>query len=122
MEYIAPRTMTAVSLSGRSVEFEKGVPKYAPPQMHNELIALGIVPAEPVEEPEAAADDEPQNPADREAALFAAFDKLALRGKRGDFTASGAPHVSVLAKELGWTVDAKERDLAWVKYTQAKAT
>jgi len=112
--------MTVASLSGRSVEFKKGVPTLAPPQMHAELIAKGVVPETESEEPvEVNPDQGPQIPYEREEALFAAFEKLAKRNKRGDFTAGGAPHAAVLAKELGWTdVDVKERDAAWTKFQQ----
>ena len=69
--------------------FKKGVPTYAPDQMHAELIRHGIVPTEEIPEPE---DDggvkEPTVPADRQAAVFAAFEKVILRGKRGDFAGS----------------------------------
>lgn len=122
MNYIAPRKMTVVSLSGRSVEFEKGKPTYAPPQMHAELISFGIMPEEEMPEPE---EDngvkEPTVPKDREAALFAAFEKMALRNKREDFTGVGVPHLSPLSKELGWTVAAKERDTAWTKFQIEKS-
>lgn len=123
MEYIAPRKMTVVSKSGRSVEFEKGVPTFCPPQMHAELIASGVVPAE--EMPEPPESDEPQAPAlpnDREEAVFAAFEKILLRNKRNDFSATGAPHLAVLTKVLGWDFpDAKERDALWIKFQQAKS-
>ena len=122
MDYIAPRNMTVVSKSGRSVEFEKGKPTYAPSQMHEELIAMGVVPAEEIPEP---VDDglpkEPTVPTEREAAVFAAFEALMLRNKRGDFAGTGAPHAAVLSKELGWTIDGKERDAAWAKFQGNKA-
>ena len=122
MDYIAPRNMTVVSKSGRSVEFEKGKPTYAPSQMHAELIAMGVVPAEEIPEP---VDDglpkEPTVPTEREAAVFAAFEALMLRNKRGDFAGTGAPHAAVLSKELGWTIDGKERDAAWAKFQGNKA-
>lgn len=123
MEYIAPRNMTVSSISGRSVEFEKNVPKYAPPQMHDELIARGIVPAEEIPEVEdGGGPKEPTDRAERDAAFFAAFEKVILRGKRGDFAGTGAPHGAVLAKELGWSaVDSKERDLVWQKFQETKA-
>lgn len=123
MDYIAPRNMTVASVSGRSVAFVKGVPTYAPPQMHAELIAVGIVPAEDIPEPEETGGvKEPLIPAEREAALFAVFEKMVLRGKREEFTGVGIPHQAVLAKELGWNVATKERDAAWVKFQQEKAT
>ena len=118
MNYIAPRKMVVVSLSGRSVEFEKGKPTYCPPQMHAELISHGIVPAEEMPEPEPdAGPKEPMVASEREAALFAVFEKIILRGNRNEFTAVGVPHNSVLAKELGWQgMSNKERDAAWQKF------
>ena len=117
MHYIAPRDMTVASRSGRSVEFVKHEPTYAPPQMHAELIAHGIVPAEEVPEVVVAPGTEPFVAAEREAALFAAIEKIVTRGKRGDFAGTGAPHTAVLARELGWSaLDAKERDAAWAKF------
>ena len=115
--------MTVVSKSGRSVEFEKGVPTFAPAQMHAELIQYGIVPAEEIPEPpEDDGPKEPSVPMEREAAFFAAFEKLALRGKRGDFSGTGIPHSAVLAKELGWAeINTKERDLLWQKFNADKA-
>lgn len=123
MNYIAPRKMTVASVSGRSVEFQKGVPTYAPPQMHAELIAFGIVPAEEIPEPE---DDggvkEPTVPSEREEALFAAFKKIVLRGVREDFAGTGVPHSAVLARELGWaSIDTKERNAMWQKFNLADA-
>jgi len=118
MNYIAPRKMTVASISGRSVGFEKGVPTYAPPQMHAELIAVGIVPAEEMPEPEDTGEvKEPMVPAEREAAMFAAFEKLVLRAKREEFSATGIPHAAVMAKELGWSLGNKERDAAWRKFS-----
>lgn len=122
MEYIAPRNMTVASTSGRSVAFEKGVPTYAPPQMHAELIAVGIVPAEEIPEP--VSDGSPQAPtvpSEREDAVFAVFEKLVLRAKRGDFAGTGAPHAAALSKELGWDIDGKERDVLWQKFQSGKA-
>ena len=122
MDYIAPRNMTVSSKSGRSVEFVKGKPTFAPPVMHAELIALGIVPTEEIPEPE---DDgtpvAPTAPDERQAAIYAAFEKIILRGGRKDFAGTGAPHTAVVAKELGWDIDAKERDLFWQKFQTDKA-
>lgn len=114
--------MTVVSVSGRSVEFEKGVPTYAPPQMHAELISHGVVPEEEIPEVETSEPKEPDTQEGREASLFAAFERMVLRGKREEFTAAGTPHNGALAKELGWSgVSSKERDAAWLKFSLAKA-
>lgn len=122
MEYIAPRDMTVSSVSGRSAWFKKGVATYAPPQMHAELIAVGIVPAEEIPEPvDTGGVKEPMVPAERQAAVYEAIEKIILRGKRGDFAGTGAPHAAVLSKELGWDIDGKERDLHWAKFQSDKA-
>jgi len=122
MKYISHRKVVVVSLSGRSVSFAKGVPTYAPPQMHDELITMGIMPEGGLVEPEEKEKTaEPTMAADREAALMAQFDKMVQRGRREDFTAVGAPHLSVVARELGWAnMVAKERDAMWDKWMQAQ--
>lgn len=122
MDYIAPRNMTVASLSGRSVAFVKGEPTYAPPQMHAELIAVGIVPAEEMPEPpKSEGPVEPTVPTEREAAIFAAFEKIALKNERTDFTANGNPHASVMAKTLGWSLGGKELNAAWQKFMLGKS-
>jgi hypothetical protein len=114
--------MTVASISGRSVAFKKGEPSYAPSQMHAELIAVGIVPAEEIPEPEETGGvKEPTVPTERQEAVFAVFEKLILRGKRTDFAGTGAPHAAVLSKELGWDIDGKERDVLWQKFQADKA-
>jgi hypothetical protein len=85
--------------------------------MHAELLAIGIVPEEPmVEEPVVEGVQAPQDPEVRKKQLFEAFEKVALRNKRDDFTAKGMPHLSVLAKELGWAVEGKERDAVFQEW------
>lgn len=122
MEYIAPRNMTVTSTSGRSVSFEKGVAKFAPPQMHAELIAVGVVPTEEIPEPPAADGPiEPRDPAERSKTIYAAFEKIALRNERTDFTANGTPHPSVVAKQLGWSLGEKELKATWQKFSLEKS-
>ena len=118
MEYIALKTITVASVSGRSQHFIKGEPTWAPPQMHAELIALGIVPCEDIPEPEVDGVREPMVASEREEALFAVFEKMVLKNKREEFTGVGLPHLAVLAKELGWAVASKERDTTWQKFNQ----
>lgn len=122
-KYLSHRDITVISLCGRSMEFKKGEPTLAPPQMHAELLAMGIMPVDGIEEPEVPVGPvEPQLVEDREAAMFAAFEKMVLRAHRGDFMASGTPHGAALAKELGWApIQAKERDAAWAKWNLERA-
>lgn len=122
MEYIAPRTMTVSSVSGRSVTFEKGVPKFAPSHMHAELIAVGIVPTEELPEPpQPIGPTEPRDPIERVKAINAAFEQIALRNERTDFTANGNPHAAVVAKVLGWSLVGKELNAAWQKFSLEKS-
>jgi hypothetical protein len=114
------RNRTVVSSLGHSVEFAKDMPTYVPPELYQEVMAAGAVPEEegfdPVPAQQAQGVVEPTDPFVREAALFAAFEALSLRGKREDFTASGTPHPKAMEKELGWKVSNKERDTAWTLY------
>ena len=122
MKYIAPRNLTLASVCGLSIELIKGKPTLCPPGMHEELLALGCVPETPLPEP---ADDakptKPMTPNDRYVALTKAFEVISLRNERTEFNAVGVPHAAVLAKELGWNVDAKERDASWAKWQHETA-
>lgn len=121
-KYISHRNVTVASLCGRSVEFKKGEPTLCPPQMHEELLARGIMPEEPPEDVvENSAPVEPTGTGERETALFDLFEKLTLRARREDFTAVGVPHAAVIAKELNWgQINAKERDATWDKWKLSK--
>ena len=118
MNFILHRNRTVASTCGLSIEFKKGVPTLVPPAMFNDVIAIGAVPEEELNEsdlpPKPAS---PEQLAEREAAMFKAFDVIVKRASRDDFTAGGVPHNTVLGRELGWSVQAKERDAAWVKST-----
>lgn len=116
-KYVSYRDITVSSVMGHSIEFKKGVPTNCPTTMHAELLAIGIIPEEPLtEEPVVEGTQAPQDPLAREAALFKAFEKIVLRNDRNDFTAVGIPHLSPLEKELGWKVDSKERDTMFKKW------
>ena len=122
MQYVSHRNITVASVYGVSREFKKGVPLDCPPLMHNELLAVGVLPVDEMIEPEVVpGTTEPTHPEKRLAELFAAFETMSLRQKRGDFTGNGLPHLAVLAELMGWKVETKERDTAWLKF-QDKAT
>jgi len=118
MKFIMHRDKVLASTMGLALAFEKGVPMEVPAYMIREVMAAGGVSQEELsdEELQTNATGEPADPAAREAALFGAFEKIILRNVREEFTAGGAPHTGVMTKELGWAVNAKERDLAFAKF------
>lgn len=122
MKFVFSRNRTVSSVYGHVIHFEKDVPTHVPPEMYREVIAVGGVSETEVDLDPPAPDgkSEPADPAEREKAIFAAFEALATRGRREDFTAGGQPHPKALASELGWPIHNKERDLMWVKF-QSKA-
>jgi len=91
--------------------------------MHKDLISAGVVPAQEIPEPVLSdGPGEPVTQDDREKALYEAFEKIILRGRREDFTATGVPHSAVLSQHLGWgSISVKERDAAWVKFNLDRA-
>lgn len=121
MKFMMHRNRTVVSTCGLSIEFTKGELTHVPAVMYAEVIAVGGIP-----ENEIPVDDLPKTPptpdqlADRERLMIAAFKVIVDRNSRADFTAGGMPHNAVLARELGWAVQTKERDAAWVKFTAGK--
>ena len=118
MKFVMHRNRTIVSTSGHAVEFKKGEPIHVPPSMYEEVMAAGGIPEEELDlDPKTNPDiTEPTDPTVRQQAIFEAFETVTLRGKREDFTAAGAPHAKVLSTILGWTVQNKERDAAWVAF------
>ena len=118
MKFVMHRNRTIVSTSGHAVEFAKGELTHVPPAMYEQVMAAGAVPEEELDlDPKVeGAIEEPSDPSVRRKDIFAAMEKVTLRGKRDEFTASGAPHAKVLSNELGWTVSNKERDQAWAAF------
>lgn len=121
MRFMLSRNRTIASTCGLSIEFKKGELHLVPPAMYAEVIAAGGVPEDEIPEdemPKGVAT--PAELAQREEAMFKAFEAIILRGSREDFTAGGAPHNAVLSRELGWAVAGKERDTAWAKFKASK--
>lgn len=125
MKFTLHRDRVLASVLGLSVEFKKGVPTHVPSELHNEALAIG---AEPEDEPEdelveekpATETSEPADPNKRKEEIFAAFEMLALRNERTDFTAGGAPRDQALESILGWKLSAKERDTLWAEFKVGK--
>jgi hypothetical protein len=111
--------------SGHRIGFEKGKSVWVPPSCVANAVAIGAQPVEPLaaevdvippEKPEEKVLTEQQ----KQAQFFAAFEKLLLRSNRGDFTASGLPHLKQLETLLGFPVAQQERDDYWTKYNESK--
>ena len=123
MKFVLNRNKTVASITGHSVQFVKGEPIHVPPAMYAEVSAIGAVPEEEIDlEPKKDPNEkeEPTDPQARRDEVYAAFERIALRGKREDFTAGGAPHGTALMAVLGWKLPNKERDQLWADFRQAK--
>lgn len=121
MKFTLNRDRVHASLLGLSVEFKKGVPTHVPPALYAEVQAIGAVPEDEIAEAEAPVKSaEPSDPVKRKEDIFAAFEVLALRNSREDFTAGGSPRDQALESILGWRLSAKERDMLWTEFKVGK--
>ena len=121
MKFVFNRDRVVASTSGHVIGFKKGVPQYVPPEARKDVYAAGGTPEDEEYVPESevkkpAAPEEPVDPAERRAAVFAVFKKLAERNKREDFTAHNVPHAKALKAELGWELSGQERDILWEQF------
>lgn len=118
MNFVMHRNYVLASVFGHTIRFAKNELTHVPPECYKEAIGVGAIPEEEVElepvKPEGK--PEPVDPEARKKAVFEAFEVIALRGKREDFTAGGAPRDRVLEAELGWKIANKERDMLWVEF------
>lgn len=124
-KFVLNRDYDLVSTLGASVSFKKGVPAFVPPQLHKAVIDIGAEAVEGEAETEEGQEDaavakRPKLKADRIAQLNAAYEAIVLRAKKEDFTLENVPHASVVSKEVGWAVDAKERDDTWAAFAAGK--
>jgi len=120
MKFVLNRDRVVVSTMGHSVSFKRGVPTHVPSDMHAEVIGAGAVPEDDLPEDSTPKADHPTDPAEREAAIFEAFEALVLRNDSADFTAGGSPKESVVNAAVGFKVPAKEREAAWTKFKIGK--
>ncbi len=121
MKFTLARDRVYASVLGLSIEFKKGVPTHVPPELYAEVQAIGAVPEDELtDEKPAIKTNEPSDPHKRKEDIFAAFEMLALRNERGDFTAGGSPRDQVLESILGWKLGAKERDALWTEFKVGK--
>lgn len=112
MNFVMSRDRVVVSKFGRSFEFKKNEPLHVPSMCWEEVQAQGAVPEEELPDETKTSNAPPEGP-ERTALIAEAMKAMVLKGQREDFTASGAPHAGILSTALGFTVDAKERDVVW---------
>lgn len=106
----ANRNVTIATTSGRTYAFEKNVPQIVPKHLVQELLTHGIVPVDDEDLPVEAAPPEgaPTDPHARQEAIKKVILELRRTNNREDFTAAGAPKVSVIERRLGWSASSKE--------------
>jgi hypothetical protein len=120
MNFTLNRDKTVRSLSGRSVEFKKGVSTHVPPGMWPEVLALGAQPEEELPEPKTFESREPSDPVARRATIMEAFEQMVNGAKRDSFMGTGVPHIKALTAQLGFVLDSKERDKLWQEFKEGK--
>jgi hypothetical protein len=119
MKFTLNRDLVHASTLGHCVEFKKGEPTFVPEPLHREVLAMGAEPESELDLPETGNPNEPKDAGERYKAIVAAFEALTLRNNRDDFDAGGKPKLQPLREQLGFGVDAKERDKAWERMRAA---
>ena len=107
-------------MSGHAIKFEKGEPKYVPPEMVSDVMAAGGLPAEGEEVPTVDEPDVNERPIpvgpERERVLVGVFEKMVKDNNRLDFTAAGLPKAKKVQDQLWFDVDAQEIKDVWYRY------
>lgn len=120
MKFVLHRNHVHASTLGLAIEFKKGEPTWVPKEMWPEIVAIGGIPEdEVVYEQERKAPEVPNDPEVRQALITEAFEKILAKNDREDFTSGGAPHMKTIAKIVGFSISAQERDDAWLAFKQA---
>lgn len=119
MKFILHRDHVHASTMGLSIEFKKGEPTLVPKEMWPEVVAIGAIPEDEAGyEGERKVDAVPTDPEVRQQAIIGAFEKILSKNDREDFTSGGAPHMKTIAKIVGFSISANERDEAWLTFKQ----
>ncbi len=117
MKFTMPRNRVVVSTLGHVIEFVKGEPTFVPPALHDLVQQHGAVPEDEIPDPTpATTSTAPTDALERSGLIQLAMESIATRNVATEFTSGGSPHIKVLAAELGFPVDAKERDIEWAKF------
>ena len=115
VKFLRDRVITTTK--GHTIRFKANEPKHIPVVVLEDCLQAGAVPTEEAAVNEIKAEVSvmvaPQGE-DRNAAITAKMREMVVRNQREDFTGQGRPDVRVLERELGFKVDARERDALWV--------
>jgi hypothetical protein len=117
MKFVLNRDRVIATTLGHTIAFKKGEPVEVPPILWAEMQKHGAIPEEdlPEEEETPVVDLSPE---ERKRKIKDTMESLVLKNSREDFTAAGAPHSKALERELGFRVDARERDVLWLEVQQ----
>ena len=115
MKFTLNRDKVVASEKGHAVSFAKGEPTHVPPEMYDEVMAVGAVPEDELAEPVKTGKEVPTDEREREEVIMPVLASILLRNDRDDFTASGVPKVEVISAGAGFRVSDRERSALWEK-------
>ena len=124
-EVVSNRNYTLATRKGHVVRFYKGISKQIPNIILEDAIAVGIVPVDDKDLPNA----EERNPllphaavgAERVRQIREVVEALVERNQRGDFAASGLPSIAVVSDALGYKIEQAELGKVWHSIRQEQA-
>jgi len=124
-EVVSNRNYTLATTKGHVVRFYKGIAKFIPNVILEDAVAVGIVPTDEKDLPNA----EERNPllphaavgAERVRQIREVVEALVERNQRGDFAASGLPSIAVVGDALGYKIEQSELGKVWHTIRQERA-
>jgi hypothetical protein len=113
------------SKAAQAIRFVKGEPQEVPKAMYDEVMAVGIMPAEEKDAPSAQTVIEseiknkpklaPDDGAERAEAILSVIEAIVEKNSPKDFTGGAVPAAASVTAALGWKVDQKEVADVWKK-------
>lgn len=119
MLFVCPRDTIVGGTLGYFIRFKKDVPTFVPDEMKDAVIEAGAVLVAEIDEIEISTSSRPSEEEVKKA-LYAAFDEMMSRGRKGDFTAAGVPDLRVLSGMVKIPVTTDQRDRYWMEYNSAE--
>ncbi len=116
MKFIMNRNVTIASTLGHSIAFEKNVPTFVPPAMHQEVVGKGAVPVDgevQFDDMKSEVNNAPADGAERAEMIKMVLADMKERNVNEEFTAGGSPKVKVVSTQAGFEVTAAEVADLW---------